>query len=125
MTTIPTIGFNVETVNYKNIRFQVWDLGGQSSIRPYWRCYYPNTNAIIYVVDSADQERFLECKQELAKLVAEDKMAGIPVLIFANKQDLLSSKPPEEVRLDFLLSNILRPVGPLDRWWSDNPPCFV
>jgi hypothetical protein len=55
VTTIPTIGFNVETVTYKNIRFQVWDLGGQSSIRPYWRCYYPNTNAIIYVVDSADQ----------------------------------------------------------------------
>jgi len=37
------IGFNVETVSYKNINFQVWDLGGQSSIRPYWRCYYANT----------------------------------------------------------------------------------
>ena len=37
------IGFNVETVTYKNIKFQVWDLGGQTSIRPYWRCYYPNT----------------------------------------------------------------------------------
>lgn len=35
------IGFNVETVTYKNIKFQVWDLGGQTSIRPYWRCYYP------------------------------------------------------------------------------------
>ncbi|EFA79574.1 ARF-like protein [Heterostelium album PN500] len=57
LTTIPTIGFNVETVNYKNIRFQVWDLGGQSAIRPYWRCYYPNTNAIIYVVDSSDPDR--------------------------------------------------------------------
>jgi ADP-ribosylation factor family len=44
------IGFNVETVTYKNIKFQVWDLGGQTSIRPYWRCYYPNTQAIIYVV---------------------------------------------------------------------------
>jgi hypothetical protein len=40
VTTIPTIGFNVETVTYKNIKFQVWDLGGQTSIRPYWRCYY-------------------------------------------------------------------------------------
>lgn len=39
----PAIGFNVETVAYKNIKFQVWDLGGQTSIRPYWRCYYPNT----------------------------------------------------------------------------------
>ena len=51
ITTIPTIGFNVETLQYKNIKFQVWDLGGQTSIRPYWRCYYPNTDAIIYVVD--------------------------------------------------------------------------
>ena len=44
--TIPTIGFNVETLQYKNIKFQVWDLGGQTSIRPYWRCYYQNTNAV-------------------------------------------------------------------------------
>jgi hypothetical protein len=43
VTTVPTIGFNVETLKFKNLTFQVWDLGGQSSIRPYWRCYYPNT----------------------------------------------------------------------------------
>lgn len=43
VSTIPTIGFNVETVTYKNIKFQVWDLGGQTSIRPYWRCYFPCT----------------------------------------------------------------------------------
>jgi ADP-ribosylation factor-like protein 1 len=48
--TIPTVGFNVEVLQYKNIKFQVWDLGGQTSIRPYWRCYYPNTDAIIFVV---------------------------------------------------------------------------
>ena len=55
VTTIPTIGVNVETVTYKNLKFQVWDLGGQTSIRPYWRCYYTNTDAVIYVVDSADR----------------------------------------------------------------------
>ncbi|KAJ2179094.1 Arf GTPase arl1, partial [Coemansia sp. RSA 353] len=48
VSTIPTIGFNVETVTYKNIKFQVWDLGGQTNIRPYWRCYYANTDAVIY-----------------------------------------------------------------------------
>mmetsp|Transcript_7277 Transcript_7277/g.23866 ORF Transcript_7277/g.23866 Transcript_7277/m.23866 type:complete len:129 (+) Transcript_7277:70-456(+) len=63
--TIPTIGFNVETLQYKNIKFQVWDLGGQTSIRPYWRCYYPNTDAIIFVVDSADKERLAIARQEL------------------------------------------------------------
>lgn len=63
ITTVPTIGFNVETLQYKNIKFQVWDLGGQSSIRPYWRCYYPNTDAIIFVVDSADKERLETARQ--------------------------------------------------------------
>merc|ERR1711945_50216 len=40
VTTIPTIGFNVETVEYKNISFTVWDVGGQDKIRPLWRHYY-------------------------------------------------------------------------------------
>ena len=63
VTTIPTIGFNVEQVTYKNLKFQVWDLGGQTSIRPYWRCYYSNTDAVIYVVDSADRDRVGISKQ--------------------------------------------------------------
>ena len=40
VTTIPTIGFNVETVEYKNISFTVWDVGGQDKIRPLWRHYF-------------------------------------------------------------------------------------
>ena len=54
MYIIVAVGFNVETVNYKNLKFQVWDLGGQTGLRPYWRCYYQDTNAVIFVVDSAD-----------------------------------------------------------------------
>ena len=50
ISTIPTIGFNVETVTYKNIKFQVWDLGGQTGIRPYWRCYYPNTQVCKHTI---------------------------------------------------------------------------
>ncbi|KAK4392641.1 ADP-ribosylation factor 1, partial [Sesamum angolense] len=64
VSTIPTIGFNVETMQYNNIKFQVWDLGGQTSIRPYWRCYFPNTQAIIYVVDSSDTDRLVIAKEE-------------------------------------------------------------
>lgn len=59
----------METLQYKNIKFQVWDLGGQTSIRPYWRCYYPNTDAVIYVVDSADTDRLNIAKQELHALL--------------------------------------------------------
>ena len=72
VTTITTFGFNVETVVYKNLKFQVWDLGGQTSIRPYWRCYYTNTDAIIYVVDSADRDRVGISKQELVSMLEEE-----------------------------------------------------
>jgi len=57
VTTIPTIGFNVETVEYKNISFTVWDVGGQDKIRPLWRHYFQNTDGLIFVVDSNDRER--------------------------------------------------------------------
>eukprot|EP01083_Nonionella_stella_P102907 293310_1 len=57
VTTIPTIGFNVETVEYKNISFTVWDVGGQDKIRHLWRHYYQNTQGIIFVVDSNYRER--------------------------------------------------------------------
>lgn len=82
------IGFNVETVTYKNIKFQVWDLGGQTSIRPYWRCYFPNTQAVIYVVDSSDTERLDISKTEFHAILEEDELKNAIVLVYANKQDL-------------------------------------
>lgn len=88
VSTIPTIGFNVETVSYKNIKFQVWDLGGQTSIRPYWRCYYPNTQAIIYVVDSSDTERISISRDEFHAILEEEELRDSLILVYANKQDL-------------------------------------
>ncbi|KAG6331716.1 hypothetical protein ID866_7377, partial [Astraeus odoratus] len=97
VSTIPTIGFNVETVQYKNIKFQVWDLGGQSSIRPYWRCYFPNTSAIIYVIDSADHARLSTSRSELLTMLSEDELSGVPLLVFCNKQDVEGALKPEEI----------------------------
>ncbi|GAB5361822.1 hypothetical protein AAMO2058_000745600 [Amorphochlora amoebiformis] len=88
VTTIPTIGFNVETVEYKNINFTVWDVGGQDKIRPLWRHYYQNTQGIIFVVDSNDKERLDMAKEELDKMLQEDELRDAVVLVFANKQDL-------------------------------------
>ncbi|EUB56865.1 ADP-ribosylation factor-like protein [Echinococcus granulosus] len=88
VTTIPTIGFNVETVHYKNLKFQVWDLGGQTSIRPYWRCYYANTDAIIYVVDSMDRDRIGISRQELISMLEEEELKTAVLAVFANKQDI-------------------------------------
>ncbi|XP_022083725.1 ADP-ribosylation factor-like protein 1 [Acanthaster planci] len=88
VTTIPTIGFNVETVKYGNLKFQVWDLGGQTSIRPYWRCYYSNTDAIIYVVDSSDKDRMGISKSELVAMLEEEELKNALLLVMANKQDI-------------------------------------
>uniref|UniRef100_A0A2C9JDQ7 ADP-ribosylation factor-like protein 1 n=1 Tax=Biomphalaria glabrata TaxID=6526 RepID=A0A2C9JDQ7_BIOGL len=97
VTTIPTIGFNVETVTYKNLKFQVWDLGGQTSIRPYWRCYYSNTDAIIYVVDSMDRDRIGISKQELVSMLEEDELKKSVLVVFANKQDIEGAMTVTEV----------------------------
>ena len=59
VTTIPTIGFNVETVSYKNVNFTAWDVGGRDKIRPLYRHYFQNTDALIYVLDSNDRERYV------------------------------------------------------------------
>ena len=69
VTTIPTIGFNVETVEYKNISFTVWDVGGQTKIRRLWAYYFQNTQGLIYVVDSNDRERIAEAEKELQNMV--------------------------------------------------------
>ncbi|KAK7899425.1 hypothetical protein WMY93_020278 [Mugilogobius chulae] len=88
VTTIPTIGFNVETVEYKNISFTVWDVGGQTIIRPLWRHYFTNTQGLIFVVDSNDPERIKDAAEELQTMLQEDQLRGVALLIFANKQDL-------------------------------------
>ncbi|XP_071961728.1 ADP-ribosylation factor 2 [Antedon mediterranea] len=88
VTTIPTIGFNVETVEYKNISFTVWDVGGQDKIRPLWRHYFQNTQGLIFVVDSNDRERVIEAKDELNRMLTEDELQNAVLLVFANKQDL-------------------------------------
>eukprot|EP00668_Euglena_longa_P014233 GGOE01018210.1.p1 GENE.GGOE01018210.1~~GGOE01018210.1.p1 ORF type:complete len:180 (-),score=19.31 GGOE01018210.1:455-994(-) len=112
VTTIPTIGFNVETIKYNNIKFQVWDLGGQTSIRPYWRCYYSNTDAIIYVVDSSDKDRISIAKQELCAMLEEDELRDTVVMVFANKQDLDGCMSVAEVSEYLGLTNIK------NRQWS-------
>jgi ADP-ribosylation factor 6 len=103
VNTIPTVGFNVETILFKNIRFNVWvnsnanlfvfknfwqDVGGQDKIRPLWRHYYAGTQGLVYVVDSQDVERIEENKRELHQIIRDREMKDVVLLVFANKQDL-------------------------------------
>merc|ERR1711982_83027 len=106
VTTIPTIGFNVETVEYKNLSFTVWDVGGQDKIRPLWRHYYQGTNGLIYVVDSNDRERIEDAREELTKMINEDEMKDAVVLVFANKQDLPNAMTAAEITEKLGLHNM-------------------
>merc|ERR1712137_1370897 len=97
VTTISTIGFNVGTVEYKNIQFTVWDVGGQDKIRPLWRHYFQNTQGIIFVVDSNDRDRVVEAREELQRMLNEDELRDALLLVFANKQDLPNAMNAAEI----------------------------
>ncbi|KAJ1979311.1 ADP-ribosylation factor, Arf Arf6 [Dimargaris xerosporica] len=117
VTTIPTVGFNVETVTYKNVKFNVWDVGGQDKIRPLWRHYYTGTQGLIFVVDSADHSRIDEARQELHRIVNDREMRDCLLLVFANKQDLPSAMTPAEVTDKLELRRLS------DRTWYVHPSC--
>lgn len=112
VTTKPTIGFNVETLTYKNLKLNVWDLGGQTSIRPYWRCYYADTAAVIFVVDSTDRDRMATASHELHLMLQEDELQDSALLVFANKQDQPGAMSASEI------SKELNLVELKDRSWS-------
>ena len=88
VSSVPTIGFNVETVEFEKVKFTVWDVGGQDKIRQLWKHYYQNTQALIYVVDSSDKERVEIAREELNKMLSEDDLKDAVLLVLANKQDM-------------------------------------
>jgi len=117
VNTIPTVGFNVETVNYKNVKFNVWDVGGQDKIRPLWRHYYMGTQGLIFVVDCADRDRIDEARQELHRIINDREMREAIILVFANKQDLQEAMKPTEIQEKLGLTRIR------DRNWHVQPAC--
>ena len=107
VNTIPTIGFNVETVSpVRNVSFTVWDVGGQDKIRPLWRHYFVGCEGLVYVIDSADKSRFQEAKQELDWILDADEMDSVPLVILANKQDLPNAATPSQVAAELGLSKV-------------------
>lgn len=91
VTTIPTIGFNVEHVKFAGksiVEITAWDVGGRCNLRPLWRHYYKTANCAVFVVDSNDRDRIEEVKDQLHRFINEDEIRDFPLLVFANKQDL-------------------------------------
>ncbi|CAN6230183.1 unnamed protein product, partial [Urochloa humidicola] len=97
LSTVPTVGFNVEKVQYKNVVFTVWDVGGQEKLRSLWKMYLSNSDALIYVVDSLDRDRIGDARQEFQTIIKDPLMANSIILVFANKQDLRGAMSTDEV----------------------------
>ena len=104
--TTPTIGSNVEELTYNNVKFQAWDLGGQESTRSVWDVYYMNTDAVVYVIDSQDEEYHEESKIQFHKLINHPTLKNATILIFANKQDLKDVKSVNQLIQDYELDKI-------------------
>ena len=96
-TISPTLGFQITPLQYKGYTLHVWDVGGQQSLRSYWRNYFESSDGLIWVVDSNDAARLMDCKRELHDLLHEERLAGASLLIFVNKQDIPTALSPEKV----------------------------
>jgi len=106
VVTTPTVGANVEEVVYNNVRFLMWDIGGQESLRSTWYTYYSNTQAVIMVVDSTERDRMSITKEEIFKMISHENLKNAVLLVFANKQDLKGAMTVAEVSNALGLSGI-------------------
>jgi len=105
-TISPTLGFAIKTLEHRGFKLNIWDVGGQRSLRSYWRNYFESTDGLIWVVDSADRRRLEDCKTELEALLVEERLAGATLLVFANKQDLPCALSAEDIKEALSLENL-------------------
>ena len=104
--TIPTIGFNVERIEFKNTTINSWDVGGSTRLRPLWRHYYTDSKGIIFVVDSSEKDRIEEAKEELWRLLTDELLKDAVLLVLANKQDISGVLSATEIAEMFDLTTI-------------------
>ena len=110
MVTVPTIGFNCEHIKFGNLSFIGWDIGGQDEIRKFWHNYFENADAVVFVVDSSDRNRFPAVRKELTSLTEHTYLKGCAFLIFANKQDLPNAARTSEIEETLGLHNMMRHI---------------
>lgn len=99
---VPTVGFNMRMLSRGGVTIKLWDLGGQVRFRSMWERYCRGVEAIVFVVDSADADALEAARAELHELLARPSLAGIPLLVLGNKNDLPEALPVPELvaRLD-------------------------
>ncbi|BFZ55209.1 hypothetical protein PYCC9005_002249 [Savitreella phatthalungensis] len=93
----PTLGFNIKTIQFGIYRIDLWDVGGQRSLRSYWRNYFESTDALVWVVDSTDRLRLDNCRRELHGLLLEERLMGADLLVLINKTDIAGRASSEEI----------------------------
>ena len=108
VSTIPTCGFNVETVQLarRNVLFTIWDVGGGAKMPPLWRHYFTCAQGVVYIVDASDSSRFSEAKGWLDTLLDSDELADVPILLLANKQDLPRAVSPSDIAMAMGLDGV-------------------
>lgn len=106
ISSVPTVGFNVEVVKINKTSFTVWDIGGQTKIRAMWHQFYANTNGLVFVVDSSDRERISEACNELRSILKDPAMLDVPVLVLGNKSDLPEAMDEQELGFRLRLHEI-------------------
>ncbi|KZF24121.1 ADP-ribosylation factor [Xylona heveae TC161] len=97
-TVSPTLGFIIKTIDFDGYKLNIWDVGGQKTLRSYWRNYFEKTDALIWVVDATDRLRMDDCREELAGLLLEERLMGASLLVLANKVDVVGCMNEGEIR---------------------------
>ncbi|XP_007524126.1 ADP-ribosylation factor-like protein 14 [Erinaceus europaeus] len=121
ITTFPTIGFNVEMIEVKrNVSLTVWDVGGQEKMRALWRWYCENTDGLLYVVDSTDQQRLEDSRREFERILKNEHIKHLPVVLLANKQDVPGALTAEDITRMFKVKKLCS-----DRSWYVQPCCAL
>ena len=94
----PTLGFTIQTMPHPaGYTLHVWDVGGQKSLRAYWRNYFEATDGLVWVVDSTDHRRLEDCRAALHQLLQEERLAAATLLVLCNKQDAAGALTVQEI----------------------------
>lgn len=102
----PTLGFIIKTVDFRGYKLNIWDVGGQKTLRSYWKNYFEKTDALIWVVDATDRVRLDNCREELSTLLLEERLMGASLLVFSNKTDVNGCMGDDEIREGLKLDTI-------------------
>ncbi|KAF2150726.1 ADP-ribosylation factor [Myriangium duriaei CBS 260.36] len=102
----PTLGFIIKTIDYDGYKLNIWDVGGQKTLRTYWKNYFEKTDTLIWVVDSTDRERIGDCRAELEGLLLQERLMGASLLVLKNKSDIVGGMDEAEIIEALNLSSI-------------------